>query len=166
MKTREKTLDYYMSLPYTIEVKHDPESEWAWFARVVELPGCMTEAPTFEELGPMIEDAMRSWIEVGLEHGDPIPEPRNTKDYSGNVRLRMPKSLHRDLVRMAEGESVSLNQLMVTILAQAAGRAEWSSGSAELPTDLALQVRWFYEQMMQHLNQTVHQQTQRERQKS
>ena len=121
MEAREKTLDYYMGLPYTIEVKHDPESEWSWFARIAELPGCMTEAPTFEELGPMIEDAMRSWIEVGLEHGDPIPEPRDVGDFSGKVNLRMPRSLHRDLVRRAEEEGVSLNQLMVVALARAVG---------------------------------------------
>lgn len=61
-----------MNLPYTVDVKR---SEDGYFAKVVELPGCMTQAETFEELGPMIEDAMRGWIEVSLEHGDPIPEP-------------------------------------------------------------------------------------------
>jgi predicted HicB family RNase H-like nuclease len=42
------------------------------------------------------------------------------KDYSGKVDLRMPKSLHRDLVRRAE-EGVSLNQFMVVALARAVG---------------------------------------------
>jgi antitoxin HicB len=116
---KDRTLDYYMDLPYTVETKHDEDG---WFARVMELPGCMTWADTFEELGPMIEDAMRGWIEDAVEHGDPIPEPRDTKDYSGKVNLRMPKSLHRDLARRAEAEGVSLNQVMVTILAQSVGR--------------------------------------------
>ncbi len=122
MQAQEKTLEYYMQLSYTVEVKHDPGSEWSWFARVVELPGCMTEAPTFEELGSMIEDAMRSWIEEGLEHGDPIPEPRDVGEFSGKVNLRMPRSLHRDLVRRAEVEGVSLNQYMTTALARSVGR--------------------------------------------
>ncbi len=122
MEARGKTLDHYMGLPYTIEVRHDSESERPWFARIAELPGCMTEAPTFEELGPMIEDAMRSWIEVGLEHGDPIPEPRDAGGFSGKVNLRMPRSLHRDLVRRAEAEGVSLNQYMTTALARSVGR--------------------------------------------
>lgn len=117
MNTEEKTLEYYMSLPYTIEVMHDEDG---WFARVIKLPGCMTWADTFEELGPMIEDAKASWIEDALEDGDPVPEPRGGKGYSGRVNLRMPKSLHRDLVRRAEEEGVSLNQLMVTALAQTA----------------------------------------------
>ncbi len=121
MEAKGKTLDYYMGLPYTVEVVHDPEAERGWFARVVELPGCMTEAETFEELGPMIQDAKRSWLEVSLEHGDPIPEPREEVGFSGKVNLRMPKSLHRDLARLAEKEGTSLNQVMVTALARAAG---------------------------------------------
>jgi len=115
----DKTLDYYAGLPYTVEVKHDEDG---WFAKVVDLPGCMTWADTFEELGPMIEDAKRGWIEDALEHGDPVPEPRDTEDYSGKVNLRMPKSLHRDLARRAEAEGVSLNHVMVTTLARRVDR--------------------------------------------
>ncbi|MBA4115100.1 MAG: toxin-antitoxin system HicB family antitoxin [Rubrobacter sp.] len=123
-KTGEKTLDYYMSLPYKVELTHDEDG---WFAKVIDLPGCMTWANTFEELHPMIEDAKRGWIEDALEYGDPVPEPRSAKDFSGKVNLRMPKSLHRDLARQAENEGVSLNQLMVSHLAQGAG----SSSSTE-----------------------------------
>ncbi len=119
--TEEKTLDYYMGLPYAVEVKRDDEAERPWFARVVELPGCMTEAETWEELEPMIEDAKRSWLSVSLEHGDPIPEPRDLSGYSGRVVLRMPKGLHRDLVRAAREEAVSLNQFMLAALARAVG---------------------------------------------
>ncbi|GIK65003.1 MAG: hypothetical protein BroJett018_27970 [Chloroflexota bacterium] len=67
-----KTLDHYMSLPYTIEIIPD---EGAWFVRVKELKGCMTEVDEWDEILPMIEDAKRLWLEVALEHGDPIPEP-------------------------------------------------------------------------------------------
>jgi antitoxin HicB len=119
MATKDKTLDYYMSLPYTVELKHDEDG---YFAKVVELPGCMTWADTFDELGPMIDDAMAEWIEDAIEHGDPVPEPRDTAAFSGRVNLRMPKSLHRDLVREAEAEGVSLNQMMVSALARAVAR--------------------------------------------
>jgi predicted RNase H-like HicB family nuclease len=67
-----KTFEYYMDLPYAAEIWYDED---AYFAKVLELPGCMTRAGTFEELGPMIKDAMTLWITSGLEHGDPIPEP-------------------------------------------------------------------------------------------
>lgn len=101
-----------------MEVKHDEDG---WFAKVVELAGCMTWAGAFEELGPMIEDAKLGWIEDALEHGDTVPEPRGTEDFSGKVVSRMPKSLHRDLARKAKDEGVSLNQIMVANLARSIG---------------------------------------------
>ncbi len=41
--------------------------------------------------------------------------------YSGKINLRMPKSLHRDLVHRAQQEGVSLNQLIVISLARSVG---------------------------------------------
>lgn len=120
METEDKALDYYMSLPYAIEVRRNEDG--SYFARMPELPGCITWADTFKELGPMIEDAKATWIEGSLEAGLAVPEPREEAGFSGKVNLRMPKSLHRDLARRAEEEGVSLNQLMVTALARAVGR--------------------------------------------
>ena len=72
MNLKEK-LEYYMSLPYTIEVIPDPEG--GYVAKVVELEGCITQADTWEELKEMIEDAKRSWLEVAIEEGFEIPVP-------------------------------------------------------------------------------------------
>lgn len=67
-----KTIDEYLTLPYTIEVIPD---NGAWFVQVKELPGCMTAVDEWDEIPPMIEDAKRLWIELALEKGRPIPEP-------------------------------------------------------------------------------------------
>ncbi|KKM12225.1 hypothetical protein SY88_04640 [Clostridiales bacterium PH28_bin88] len=104
----EKDLDYYMSLPYTFAIKRYPDGNY--FAEVVELPGCMTEADTRGEALGMLEDAMRGWIELALQDGDPIPEPASTEDFSGRILLRTPKSLHKELVQKAKKEGISLNQ--------------------------------------------------------
>jgi predicted RNase H-like HicB family nuclease len=73
-----RDLNYYLGLPYTIEIV--PEED-GYFVRVLELPGCLTYADTLEKLSPMIEDAMRDWIEVSLvEYGDDIPEPLQRSD--------------------------------------------------------------------------------------
>jgi antitoxin HicB len=69
-----KTLDYYLSLPYTIEIIPDVE-EGGYVARVKELRGCMTQAETWDELINMIDEAKTGWLEVALEYGHPIPEP-------------------------------------------------------------------------------------------
>ena len=72
-----RDLNYYLGLPYTIEIVPDEDG---YFVRVLELPGCLTYADTLEKLWPMIEDAMRDWIEVSLEYGDAIPEPLQRSD--------------------------------------------------------------------------------------
>lgn len=116
-----KDLNYYLSLPYTIEVLREEDEDTGdelWFARVRELPGCMTEADSFAELGDMIRDAMTVWIQYTLEDGDPIPEPRPLDDYSGRFVVRVPRSLHRELVEAAEREGVSLNSFANMALAQ------------------------------------------------
>jgi antitoxin HicB len=69
-----KTLAYYLSLPYTIEIIPDVD-EGGYVARVRELPGCLTQADTWDELLMMIEEAKTGWLEVALEHEHPIPEP-------------------------------------------------------------------------------------------
>lgn len=122
MKVR--SIDKYLALPYTIEImrEDDPENP-GWVARVVELPGCITQADTFDELDDMIADAMRGWIEVALADGIPIPEPRPAEDFSGKFVVRVPKSLHRELVRAAEQEGVSLNLYVSTALGRAVGQA-------------------------------------------
>ena len=124
----EKTIDYYMNLPYTIELQHDPEE--GWFVCVKELRGCMSEGDTAEEAIAMIREAMQLWLEVALEEGIPIPEPRPEEDYSGKFVVRVSRSLHRELVENAEREGVSLNQYINVVLARSVGR--------ELPASPAL----------------------------
>ncbi|MEM6283391.1 MAG: type II toxin-antitoxin system HicB family antitoxin, partial [Chloroflexota bacterium] len=59
-----KTLDYYLSLPYTIELT--PDEDGAWFAEIPLLPGCMTQGETRMEVLEMIDDAKRLWLETAL----------------------------------------------------------------------------------------------------
>jgi antitoxin HicB len=124
----QKALDFYMTLPYTVEVIKDSGAEYSGlFARVVELPGCMTQADTYAELGEMIEDAKRGWIEAALESGQDIPEPRPEEKYSGKFIVRVPRSLHQELVEAAKREGVSLNLFVNTALGKAIGQVKSES---------------------------------------
>lgn len=124
MDKLNKDLAYYLSLPYTIEVIRDNDEENpGWAARVVELPGCITQGDTFEELGEMVKDAMRGWIEIALEDGIPVPEPHSYEQFSGKFVVRLPKSLHRDLAEIAERENVSLNAFVIAALGKAVGHS-------------------------------------------
>jgi antitoxin HicB len=58
---------------------------------------------------------LRLLIDSALKSGEAVPEAQ--RRYSGNLRLRLPVSLHGRLVREAEREGVSLNQWIVGKLA-------------------------------------------------
>ena len=80
----------------------------------------MSQGETIEEAVEMIRDAQRGWLEVSLEHGDPIPEPAaGDHRYTGKFNVRLPKDLHRALVAAAAEQGVSLNLLVATTLAAA-----------------------------------------------
>lgn len=114
-----KNIDYYLGLPYTIEII--PESNAGWYVGIKELPGCMTDVDTPEEGLIEIRQLQREWLEIALEDGLAIPEPRPEEEYSGNFRLRVPKSVHRKLVEAAAEDDVSLNTYCATALAQSIG---------------------------------------------
>jgi antitoxin HicB len=118
----EKNIEYYMNLPYTRELVLG--SDGLWFVRVKELPGCFSQGKSQEEALRMIDDAMLGWLEVELEDGEVIPEPRLEEDYSGKFNTRVPKSLHRKLVDAADDDGVSLNQWINSALAEAVGAAK------------------------------------------
>jgi antitoxin HicB len=50
--------------------------------------------------------------------GRPLPSPDKVTPYSGQLRLRMPKSLHAALSEEAEDENISLNTYIVTLLSE------------------------------------------------
>lgn len=112
-----KRLEYYLSLPYCLELIPDTE-EGGFTARYPDLPGCITCSETMEGAVANAVDAKRAWIEAALEQGINIYDPADTSEYSGQFRLRMPKSLHRDLAVHAKQEGVSMNQYCLYLLAK------------------------------------------------
>jgi len=111
----------YMAKPYSRVVVLHPAG--GCFAEVLELPGCFTQGDTPEEAVRNLEEAMSGWLSSALDAGQAIPEPLALRGYSGHVALRMPKSLHREAVRRADLEGVSLNQYLVTAIeSQVAGQ--------------------------------------------
>ncbi len=114
-----KTIDYYMKLPYHLEIIPDAE-EGGYTAMYPDLPGCLTCAETPEEIVVSALDAKRAWLTAALEEGIEIAEPFDEDKlagYSGQFKLRMPKSLHRALALHAKMEGVSMNQYCNYLLA-------------------------------------------------
>jgi len=108
-----------VALPYRRELLRNEDG--SWFARVVELRGCMTEGATSVKAIENLDDAMREWIRTQLEDSDPIPQPGAEAKYSGKFVVRVPPSLHRDVAERAERESVSLNAFVINAIARAIG---------------------------------------------
>ncbi len=114
----KKTLDYYMNLPYRIEIIPDTE-EGGYAARYPELPGCITCAQSIDELMINAVDAKRTWLMAALEDEIYIPEPISNSDIEDvptQYKLRIPRSLYSSLREHAQKEGISMNQYCVYLL--------------------------------------------------
>ena len=57
-------------------------------------------------------------MQAALEDGLPVREPDDLENYSGQFKLRIPKSLHRSLAEHARQEGISMNQYCVYLLSR------------------------------------------------
>ena len=121
------TVEGYLALPYTLRVTPDPHG--GYVGVVEELPGCITQAESWVDVGELLRDALRAWITVALEDGRSIPVPTEHGE-AARFLLRLPQTLHRDLQRAAEREGVSLNHYIVYRLAVDEGQRESASGTS------------------------------------
>ena len=122
MANADRRVAEHMAKPYARLIIRDPEGTYS--ARVIEFPGCFSGGETETEAARNLTDAMESWIESELEEERDIPEPAWAGDYSGNIRLRLPRSLHAQAAHRAQLDGASLNQLFVTAIAHYLGRIE------------------------------------------
>ncbi len=109
-------LEEYMKLPYRMEIVSDGEG--GYVASYPELKGCLTSGESIEAAVANAEDAKREWIAAALEDGYTIPEPERDADYSGQFKLRIPKSLHRRLAEESRREGISMNQYCLYLLSR------------------------------------------------
>ena len=112
-----KTLDEYMSMSYRMEVVEDKD-EGGYVVSFPDLPGCITCGETIESAVANAADAKRAWLEAALEEGLMIQEPDSLEDYSGQFKLRIPRSLHRSLAEHSKKEGISMNQYCVYLLSR------------------------------------------------
>ena len=114
-----RTIDYYMSLPYRIEILPDV-AEGGFTAWYPDLPGCITSADTMDKILQNAIDAKKAWLEAAIADGVEIKEPvkTNPEDYSGQFKLRIPKSLHMALSVNARKEGISMNQYCIYLLSK------------------------------------------------
>ena len=112
-----KTLEYYLALPYKLEIIPDMD-EGGYVASYPDLPGCLTIGDTMQEVIKNAEDAKTTWLEAAIEDGIAINEPQSAEKYSGQFKLRLPKSLHKSLAEHSKQEGISMNQYCLYLLAK------------------------------------------------
>ncbi len=100
---------------YSINLAWSDEDN-CYLATIPEFPGLMTHGDTPGEAVAEAEVVAKGFIEIYKEDGDPVPEPIKAREYSGNLRIRIPKSLHHSLTVEAYNEGVSLNSHIMYLL--------------------------------------------------
>ena len=66
-----------MKLTYAVVFEKTPNN---WCAYAPDVPGCGSAGDTWEEMLEMIREALTGHIELTLEYGDPLPEPKMSID--------------------------------------------------------------------------------------
>jgi antitoxin HicB len=123
--TKRQPVEKYLDAQYPFNVLADPDGGYVLV--FPDLPGCLTQVESVDEIPVMAEEARRLWIKTAYDQGQDIPLPSYPEEYSGKFNLRLPRSLHRSLAEAAEQEGVSLNQYVVQLLARGDSQARLES---------------------------------------
>lgn len=106
-----------MKQNYSIVIQYS-EDDGGFIALVPELPGVSAFGETPELAAKEAEAATNAMIETYEHDGCHLPEPDRLKEFSGQLRIRIPKSLHTSLHLEAKREGVSLNSYINALLAK------------------------------------------------
>lgn len=112
-----KSLEYYMNLNYKVQVVKD-EAEGGYVLSIPDLKGCLTSSNDIGSGMMRLEDAKKEWIKAAMEEGYEVPEPDSAENYSGQFKLRIPRSLHKELAERSRREGVSMNQYCLYLLSR------------------------------------------------
>ena len=102
---------------HAISIKWSDEDN-SFVATIPQIKALSAFGATHEEALSELHIAAEAYFDALEAAGKPLPLPERVTPYSGQLRLRMPKSLHASLSREAEDESISLNTYIVTLLSE------------------------------------------------
>jgi len=100
------------------------DEDGEYVAVVPEFPYLSALAGTPGQAASELTAVIDTVLEVMAEKGDVPPEPQILSSFSGQLRVRLPRTLHQRLAGRAKMEDVSLNTLIVSLLAEGIGAAE------------------------------------------
>jgi len=100
------------------------DEDQSFVATCVELEGLSGLGDTPEQALSEVKVAVELALEEYAAESEPFPQAHQLPEYSGQFRLRLPKSLHAMLAARAESEGVSLNAQVLACLAYSLGDIE------------------------------------------
>jgi predicted RNase H-like HicB family nuclease len=120
-KSSDGRIEQFAALNHTIVMRRDEDGDIV--ASIVELDGCVAHGKDAAEALTELASMKKLWIESCLADGKRVPLPAEEDDTlpSGKWLQRVPRSLHKKLADLAQREGVSLNQYVVSVLAEAIG---------------------------------------------
>jgi predicted RNase H-like HicB family nuclease len=110
-----------MSNNYAINLIWSDEDN-GYIAIVPEFSNLTAFGETPQQAIEEAQVALSAMLESLVNDGIELPEPRKLSRHSGQLRIRIPTSLHTRLARDAEIDGVSLNSHILNILAGGTGR--------------------------------------------
>ena len=104
-------------------MKHAVSIKWSkedkgFIATIPGVRGLSAFGETQEEALAELGIAADAFFEALKRAGRPIPKEDTVVEFSGQIRLRMPRGLHAELSETAEAEGVSLNTYIVSLLSR------------------------------------------------
>ena len=98
---------------YTYRIEWSEEDE-VYVGRCLEFPGLSAHGNTSEsalkEMKIVVNESVR-WLKEDKKN---IPEPLGMRKFKGNLSLRVPPQLHRELAIKSAEEGVSINQYILS----------------------------------------------------
>jgi len=105
--------NHKISKKYTYRVEWSEEDQ-LHISRCLEFPSLAAHGDTVEcalkEIVKVVEEVI-AWMQ---EENEKIPEPFGLKRYKGNLTLRIPAEVHRNLSIKSAEEGVSVNQYILS----------------------------------------------------
>ena len=102
---------------YSVSIRWSDEDN-GFIAQIPEAVGLSAFGTTQQQALNELCTAAEAYFESLVQSGNPLPVEEKMLNYSGQLRLRMPKSLHALLAWNAENNNVSLNTYIVTLLSE------------------------------------------------
>lgn len=97
---------------YSFDIRWS-EEDGEFVATCPSFPGLSAFGESEEEALKEAKTALSLFVDTYRSQGKRLPDPIVEQSYSGQLRVRLPKSLHRQAAALAAADGSSLNQFIV-----------------------------------------------------